>query len=181
MVRDARGFTLIELLLVLSILGILLGVSMANYSHARARAAETAVVAALTAINDAQHSYSQVCGNQRFAPHLTTLGKPHPGTNDPFLSPDLTRSDELVKSGYKIQMGGTEVEGADSVRTCTGDTPVTGYQVTADPATPAWTDYHFFGTNADFVIYQNNESFTGKMPEGGPPSIGQEIKGRAAQ
>jgi prepilin-type N-terminal cleavage/methylation domain-containing protein len=178
-VRDARGFTLIELLLVLLILGILLGVSMANYSHARVRAAEAAVIAALGAINQAQYSYSQACGNQRFAPNLTTLGKPHPRTNEPFLSPDLTRADELVKSGYKIQMGGTEVEGVDPVRTCTGDTPVTGYQVTADPATPAWVDYHFFGTNVDLVIYQHNESFTGKMPERGPPSIGQEIKGRA--
>jgi prepilin-type N-terminal cleavage/methylation domain-containing protein len=176
-VRDARGFTLIELLLVLLILGILLGISMANYSYARVRAAETAAISSLGAINQAQYTYSQVCGRQRFAPHLTSLGKPNPGSNAPFLSPDMTAADELVKSGYRIEMSGTEVE--DPVQTCTGETPVAGYQATADPTTPGWSGKRYFGTNVDLVIYEHTETFAGRMPENGPPSTGQEIKGRA--
>jgi len=177
-VQDSRGFTLIELLLVLLILGILLGISMANYRNARLLAAEGAAITSLTAINQAQYSYSQVCGQQRFAPHLTSLGKPIAGSGQPFLSPDMTVSDDLVKSGYHIQMAGTAVEEV-TLQSCTGETPVTGYQVTADPTTPGWSGNRFFGTNVNLVIYENNESFVGKMPETGPPTIGQETKGRA--
>src|SRR5262245_24689404 len=145
---------------------------MANYRNARLLAAEGAAITSLTAINQAQYSYSQVCGQQRFAPNLTSLGKPNPGSNQPFLSPDMTASDDLVKSGYRILMAGTPVEEA-TLQSCTGETPVTGYQVTADPAAPGWSGNRFFGTNVDLVIYENKESFVGKMPENGPPSIGQ--------
>jgi prepilin-type N-terminal cleavage/methylation domain-containing protein len=176
-VRDARGFTLVELLIVLVILAILMAISMANYRYARMQAAETAAIGAMVAINEAQFTYMQTCGNQRFAPHLATLGKPSPGSNAPFLSPDLTGgADDLVKSGYRIQMAGTEV--ADPIQTCTGDTPLTGYQVTSDPMMPGWSGRRFFGTNVDLVIYENTESFTGKMPESGPPDVGQEVRGR---
>jgi type IV pilus assembly protein PilA len=175
-VRDARGFTLVELLLVLLILGILLGISLANYGHARLRAAEATAIASLTAINQAQFAFMQTCGNQRFAPHLTTLGKPNPSSSAPYLSPDLTAANEIVKVGYRIQMGGTEV--TEPVQTCTGDTPVAGYQATADPVTPGWSGHRFFGTNVDLVIYEHSESFSGgKMPETGAPNLGGEVRG----
>lgn len=86
--RDSRGFTLIELLLVLVIIGILLAISMANYRNARLRGAESSAIGTLSAINRAQFAYMQTCGNQKFAPHLTSLGKPNPGTTAPYLSPD---------------------------------------------------------------------------------------------
>ena len=69
--RDSRGFTLIELLLVLLIIGILATIAMANYRNGRLRAAETSAIGSLTAINQAQFSYMQTCGNQKFAPSLT--------------------------------------------------------------------------------------------------------------
>ena len=89
--------------------------------------------------------------------------------------PLLTAADEVVKSGYKIVMEGTEV--MDPVLTCTGDTPVEGYHVTADPVTPGTSGIRFFGTNVDLVIYENLETFSGKMPDNGAPPIGQEAKG----
>jgi prepilin-type N-terminal cleavage/methylation domain-containing protein len=174
-VRDARGFTLIELLIVITILGVLLSLAVASYRHARIRASETAAIAALTAINQAQYSFMATCGNQRFAPHLTSLGRPNPGTQAPYLSPDLTAADEILKSGYLIRMSGTEV--TDPAQTCTGETPLVAYQATADPATPGTTGLRFFGTNVDLVLYENLETFNGKMPELGPPSLGQEVKG----
>jgi prepilin-type N-terminal cleavage/methylation domain-containing protein len=147
-VRDSRGFTLIEVLLVLVIIGILSAISMANYRHARLRGAETSAIGALSAINQAQFAYMQTCGNQKFAPHLTSLGKPHPGTTAAYLSPDLTGADEVVKSGYRIAMDGAEVTGN-----------------------------RFFGTNVDLVIYENLETFDGRMPDSGAPTLGQEVRG----
>jgi prepilin-type N-terminal cleavage/methylation domain-containing protein len=174
-VRDSRGFTLVEVLLVLVIVGILLTISMANYRHARVHGAEASAIGALTAINQAQFAFMHTCGNQKFAAHLTTLGKPHPGTNAPYLSPDLTSDEEVVKSGYRIAMDGAEA--VDPMLTCTGETPLDAYHVTADPLTPGVTGNRFFGTNVTLVIYENLETFAGKMPDSGAPSIGQEVRG----
>ena len=175
--RDSRGFTLVELLLVMLILGILLTISMANYRQARLRGSEASAISSLTAINQAQFAYMQTCGNQRFAPNLTTLGKPHPGSNAAFLSPDLTGADEVIKSGYRFLMEGPEV--TEPALTCTGDTAIDGYHVTADPVVSGTTGNRFFGTNTSLVIYEALESFTGKMPDSGAPAAGSEVTSTA--
>jgi prepilin-type N-terminal cleavage/methylation domain-containing protein len=176
-VRDSRGFTLIELLLVMLILGIVLTVALANYRQGRLRGSEASAIGALAAINQAQFAYMQTCGNQKFAPKLTTLGKPNPGTGAAYLSPDLTGADEIVKSGYRILMEGAEV--LEPVQTCTGETPVESYHVTADPLVPGTTGDRYFGTNVDRVIYEGFETFSSKMPDTGAPPHGQEIRGAA--
>jgi type IV pilus assembly protein PilA len=174
-VRDSRGFTLVELLLVIAIIGILATISIANYQYARLRGSETAAVGALSAINKAQFTYMQTCGRQKFAPSLTSLGKPNPGSNVPFLSPDLTSADQIEKSGYRIQMSGTQV--LEPLQTCTGDTPLESYQITADPLVENTTGKRYYGTNVTLVIYESAETLTGKMPETGVPPLGQEIAG----
>ena len=173
--RDSRGFTLIELLLVMLILGILLTISMANYKQARLRGAEASAIGSLSAINQAQVAYMHTCGNQKFAPGLPSLGRNNPGTNAPYLSPDLTGGEEVIKSGYRFLMEGTEV--VEPLQTCTGDTPVEAYHITADPVRPGVTGHRFFGSNVSFVIYENMESFAGRMPDTGAPQVGQEIRG----
>jgi type IV pilus assembly protein PilA len=174
-VRDSRGFTLIELLLVLVILGILLTISLANYKQARLRGAEASAIGSISAINQAQVAYSHTCGNQKFAPRLPTLGKRNPGTNAPYLSPDLTGAEVVVKSGYTIVMEGTEV--AEPLQTCTGDIPVDAYHITADPVKPGITGNRHFGSNVTLAIYESTESLNGKMPDDGPPQLGQEVRG----
>ena len=173
--RDSRGFTLIELLLVIVIVGILLTISMANYKQARLRGAEASAIGSISAINQAQAAYMHTCGNERFAPTLQTLGKRNPSTNAPYLSPDLTGAEEVLKSGYRIVMEGTEV--AEPLQTCTGDTPAEGYHVTADPLKPGITGNRHFGSNVSSVIYESTESLTGKMPDTGPPEQAQEVRG----
>ena len=76
-------------------------------------------------------------------------------------------------------MKGSEV--AEPQQTCTGDTPLEGYYITADPITPGTTGTRFFATNVSLVIYENTESFNGKTPEFGSPALGQEVTRRTRQ
>jgi prepilin-type N-terminal cleavage/methylation domain-containing protein len=166
------GFTLVELLIVMAIIAVLVATAVAGYRHARMRGAEAAAVAALDAINQAQFAFFQTCGDQKYAPTLTSLGVPVPG-GTAFLSADLTAADQISKSGYLIQMAGTQVP--DVGQACNGATPAAAYQATADPALAGTTGSRFFGTNADRVIYEDAATFTGNMPEMGAASHGTEI------
>jgi prepilin-type N-terminal cleavage/methylation domain-containing protein len=171
--RGPAGFTLVELLIVLSIIGILVSVSMAVYAHARVRGHESTTVAALVAINHAQFAFAQACGNQRFGPTLAALATPMPTTGQGFLSPDMA-ADPLIKSGYQVTMTGTPV--GDGSLTCMGLPGVEGYQATADPLTPGASGRRFFATNTDRVLYEDQVTFAGNMPESGAPGHGVELK-----
>lgn len=172
---SARGFTLVELLIVAAIVAVLLSMVVAIYRHARLRGGETTAIASLEAINQAQFAYMQTCGNQRYAPTLAELGKPQPVTGQPYLSPDLTREGDVVKSGYVFRLNGTEAE-LDEPQTCTGARGLTGYALTADPTTTGITGGRYYGTNASRVIYEDVESFHNRMPETGPPERGTELR-----
>ena len=169
----AAGFTLIELLIVVAIVGILAAVTMATYRHVKVRGAEAAAIAALGAINQAQFTFSQTCGDQRYSPTLAGLGVPAPMTGVAFLSPDMT-ADPVTKSGYRFVMEGTAT--TDGQQTCNGLAPVSAYQVTADPVTPGLSGIRFFGTNTDRTIYADTTTFAGNMPERGAPGHGTEVK-----
>lgn len=172
--KDARGFTLIELLVVTAIVAVLLAVATAIYSQGRVRGGETVAVAALEAINQAQFAYMQICGNQRYAPTLEELGKPVPGTESGFLSPDLAREgEEVVKSGYVFRMSGTL--DPDAPRTCTDAAPVRSYAVTADPVAPRVAGERYYATNTDRAIFEDMKSFHPEMPETGSPGHGREL------
>jgi prepilin-type N-terminal cleavage/methylation domain-containing protein len=171
--RSARGFTLIELLIVMAIVAILTSVAFAVYRHARARGVEASAISALTAINQAQFAFMQTCGNQHYAPTLVSLGTAPPGTTDPFLSPDLTQADPLVKSDYVIALRGTPSIDVD--RTCTDVAPLSSYALTADPLRPE-SGARFFGTNTDRYIYVDTVTFSEDMPEAGAPEHGTEVK-----
>ena len=169
----SSGFTLIELLIVVAIVGILVSVSMAMYRGARIRAGEASAIATLHAINQAQFAFAQLCGNQRYAPTLASLGTPMPTTGQPFLSPDLA-ADPLAKGGYQFTLTGTAV--TDTALTCTGGTPVESYQITADPLNPGVSGTRFFATNTDRVVYEDpDKTFAPDMPERGAPSHGLEL------
>jgi hypothetical protein len=153
---------------------LLAAAAMVGYRQARIRSAEAAAVAALNAINQAQFAYMQSCGRGKYAPTLTALGTPAPGNAEGFVSPDLAVSDPLAKSGYLIQLSGTQA--TEGEQTCTSLTPLDRYRLTADPLTPGLTGNRFYGTNGDRVIYEDVQSFVEDMSESGAPGHGAEIR-----
>lgn len=167
------GFTLIELLVVIVIVALLATMAMVGYRDARTRSEEASAITALTAINQAQFAYMQTCGRQRYAPTLVTLGTPPPGDDSGFVSPDLAVSDPLQKSGYVLQMSGTQA--TEGQQTCTGGVPLERYRLTADPVR-AGSGHRFFGTNTDRVIFDDTVTFVEDMPETGAPGHGAEIR-----
>ena len=168
------GFTLIELLIVMAIVAVLASMAIVGYRQARIRTAEASALTSLNALNQAQFAFMQSCGQQRYAPSLTTLGKPIPGHEHGFISIDLAVSDPLEKSGYVFQMSGTP--STEGEQTCSGEVPLDRYRITADPQTPGVTGNNFYGTNTDRGIYADTATFSGDMPEVGAPSHGSEIK-----
>jgi type II secretory pathway pseudopilin PulG len=158
----------------MTIVALLASAAMVGYRLSRIRTAEAAAVTALNAINQAQFAYMQSCGRQRYAPTLASLATPAPGSPHGFLSPDLGISDPLMKSGYVIQMTGTQV--TEGEQTCTGMVPLERYTLTADPQVPGATGTRYYGTNVDRVIYSDSQSFADNMPESGPPGHGAEIR-----
>ena len=172
--RSSAGFTVLELLIVIAVIGIVTSLAIIGTRQARVRAAEAAAISALRTINQAQFAFMQTCGNQSYAPTLVSLATPPPGTDSGFLSPDLTQSDPLQKSGYVFQMGGTA--NPDAVSTCTGVSSLSSYFLTADPLTPGHSGTRSFGTNTDRVIYGDITTYSGNMPESGAPGHGLEIR-----
>jgi len=168
------GFTLIELLIVVAVISILVTAAIPWLLSTRMAAHEASAISSLQAINDAQALYREVCGKGLYAPNLPALGQPAPSTGEAFLSPDLTSAEVVVKSGYRLTMGGTP--DVLPSKGCNGADTNAGYFVTADPEYPGNSGTRYFGTNRTRVIYAGTESFTGKMPEDGPPADGTELK-----
>ena len=137
-------------------------------------AGEATAISTLQAINQAQFTFSQLCGSQRYAPTLASLTAPMPSTGQAFLSPDLG-FDPLAKGGYQFTMAGTAV--SDPMLTCTGGTAVESYQITADPIRPGLSGIRYFATNTERVLYVDaTKTFAPDMPETGPPPHGAEMK-----
>jgi prepilin-type N-terminal cleavage/methylation domain-containing protein len=175
-VAAEAGFTLIELMVVLAIIAVLLTIAFNQLRGMQARGNDVSALASLRSVAAAQWQFALTCGNLKYASTLPDLAKPVPSTGEGFLSPDLTQTAEpFEKSGFMFQMAAKPLD--SGVPACNGAVPADGYAATADPLRPGVTGMHFYGVNADRIIYADEEqTYTGNLPATGPAGHGSEVK-----
>jgi prepilin-type N-terminal cleavage/methylation domain-containing protein len=173
--KQQAGFTLIEVLFVCGLIGIISAMALPRLLMAKQAADASSAIASLRTINSSQLGFSASCANGLYSPDLTTLGVIPPGSNSPFISPDLSYANSPVKSGYTFQMMGTPEPTAPV--TCNGlaaGAASKSYKVGADPGVP--TNYRFFATNSGETIYEDSVTFYAAMPEVGVPPVGHPLE-----
>jgi type II secretory pathway pseudopilin PulG len=170
--RQAQGFALIDLIFVCGIIGLLCAIATPRLLLAKQAAGAAAAVGSIRSISSSQMTYALTCGNGFYAPNLTTLGEPPPGSTEPFITPALSLADTITRSGYIFRMEGTAFPG--SPETCNGvavGDAAQSYKAVADAAEP--TNDRFFGTNSNGLIWEHTSSFWAVMPEVGEPPVGR--------
>ena len=131
--RDESGFTLMELLIVISIILILMLVAIPTAGKIRKHANELSAQKSLQTIEQAESMYESTYPTVGYACTLAALGGADTASGPPSATASGNINGELVtgvKSGYIF-----------SITNCTKSTAnnterVTGYTLTAVPATP---------------------------------------------
>ena len=150
-------FTLIDLLFVVGVLGVLATLAIPGLMRARGAAQSSSAVGTMRVINSAQLSYAITCGFGFYSPDFQTLAKLPPGAVEGFLPPELGTDVRQVR--LHLQHGRNGGRGrAGDVQRPGGWNRHAGYAAVADQMDIAAPQGRFFGTNADGVIYEHNDS-----------------------
>ena len=171
----ANGFALIDVIFVCGIIGLLAGIALPRMLQAKQAAGSAAAIGSMRALSSSQLTFALTCGNGFYAPNLTTLGYPPPGSREPFLTGGLTAHDTVLKSGYSFTIEGDPYPGAPA--SCNGLDPgeaAKGFIAVADPTEPS--NPRFFAVNASGNIYEHNASLYSVMPEVGAPPVGHVLR-----
>jgi len=173
--NKAQGFALIDLIFVCGIIGLLCSIALPRLLLAQQSAGAASAIGSMRTINSAQLTFALTCGGGFYAPKLTTLGIAPPGSNQAFLSPDVTSADTVTKSGYIIQMTATPFPGSPgSCNGVAGGDAGQAFVAAADPTEP--TNPRFFATNVNSSIWENSSTLFGVMPEVGDSPAGHLIR-----
>jgi type II secretory pathway pseudopilin PulG len=174
-IRKAQGFALIDLIFVCGIIGLLCSIALPRLLLAKQAAGAASAIGSMRAINSAELTYALTCGNGFYSPNLSTLGIAPPGSHEAFITPSLSESNAVTKSGYTIQITATPYVG--SPPTCNGlagGAAGQGFIAAADPAEPG--NLRFFATNANGMIFEDATSLLTVMPEVGEPAAGHTLR-----
>ena len=174
-IRKADGFALIDVLFVCAILGVLSTIALPRMLLAKQSAGAASAIGSLRTIHSAELTFALTCGAGFYAPNLTTLGRPPINSREPFLSPALTSSNTVTRSGYVIEVDGAPFDGAPG--SCNGlgvGESAQGWSAYADPTSPE--NARFFATNVNGAIWEHNKSLSGSMPEAGDPPAGHVLR-----
>ncbi len=172
--KSQSGFALIDVIFVCGLIGLLCGIAIPKLLLAKQAAGAASAIGSMRVIASSELTFALTCGGGFYAPNLTTLGTPPPGSNEPYLSPDLTASDSVIKSGYNIQLDAAAFGGSPS--TCNGLGPGEagqGFRAAADPTDGG--NFRFFGINSYGLIYEDVTTLFGGMPEVGEPPVGHPL------
>jgi type II secretory pathway pseudopilin PulG len=162
-------------MVVIAIIAILLALAFSEYRGMEAKGNEASALASMRSITVAQWQFALTCGRTKYAATLDALAQPVPQTGHAFLSPDLARPNRFEKSGYMFEMAAKALN--DEAPACNGAPVAAAYLVTADPVKPGTSGRLFYGVNADRVVFEDEDkTFTGNMPETGPPQHGVELR-----
>jgi type II secretory pathway pseudopilin PulG len=173
-IKKAQGFALIDLIFVCGIIGLLCSIVMPRLFLARQAAGAASAIGSMRAISSAQLTYALTCGSGFYAPSLTTLGTPPPGSQEAYISAGLGVSDTVTKSSYIIQMNGAGYP--DAPGSCNGVAPGAasqGFRAAADPANAG--NVRFFGTNAGNTIWEDTTTLFLTIPEVGDSPAGHPL------
>jgi type II secretory pathway pseudopilin PulG len=174
--RNAKGFALIDLIFVIGIICVLASTAMPRLLAARQSAGAASAIGSLRSIGSAQLTFALTCGGGFYSPNLSTLGVAPPASNEAFLSQNLTGGDIVTRGGYLIQMSAAPYVSAPG--SCNG-LPIgqsgQSYKAGADPVDPT-TNFRYFATNSNGVIFEDTVSLYAAMPEVGEPASGHLIR-----
>lgn len=174
MIRKAQGFALIDVIFVCGIIGLLCSIVLPKLALARQSAGAASAIGSMRAINSAQLTYALTCAGGFYAPTLTALGTAPPGSNESYITPELGAANTVTKSGYIIKIVAAPYAGAPP--TCNGlglGSTGQGFVATADPTQV--DNVRFFATNSNAMIFENNATLVGQMPELGEPEVGHPL------
>ena len=174
-IRKADGFALIDLIFVCGIIGIISSIAVPRMLLARQTASAASALGTLRTINSAELSFAITCGSGFYAPQLPTLGVPPPGSNEPYISPDLSSGASVTKSNYLIQLSGAAFAGSPA--SCNGlaaGAAARGYIAGADPLDA--TNLRFFATNSVATMWEDTTTMFGTIGEYSDPASGHPLR-----